>query len=319
MENTLKQKRTKRSAGYWQGYFSRHWSLYAMLLLPIIFIFIFSYIPMVHISRAWARNNTIAPISQLEWVGWANFQQAFAFPAFRNAIRNTIMFSFLDLIFGFPAPIILAILLNELKFERFKKITQTISYIPNFISWIIVGGLATALLSSSSGSINLMLYNTFGIGPIRFLEDQFNWVVTNVALSVWRSVGWSSIIYLAAITNINPEYYEAADIDGASRLRKIWHITLPGIRPTIIILLTLAVGGIMGASLDRFIALENSFVRAAGTGVADVIPSFVWRWGLQSNMFALATAIGIFQSTIGMVLLLSSNWFVRKMGGQGFW
>ena len=317
MENTLKQSKTTRKAGYWQGYFARHWTLYAMLLLPIIFLFIFAYVPMVHLTRGFAQNNTIAPISQLNWTGLDNLRQAFALPQFMNAIRNTIMFSFLDLLVGFPAPIILAILLNELKFERFKKITQTISYVPNFISWIIVGGLATALFSSNTGSINLFI-ESLGGSPILFLESNVNWVITNVLLSVWRSVGWSSIIYLAAITNINPEYYEAADIDGASRLRKIWHITLPGIRPTIIILLTLAIGGIMGASLDRFVALENSFVRGPA-GVADVIPTFVWRWGLQNQQFALATAIGLFNSTIGMVLLLSANWTVRKLGGEGFW
>jgi len=316
METTLKNE-SSRKAGYWRGYFSRHWSLYAMLLLPMVFIFIFRYVPMVHLARAFAVNNTILPVTELNYIGFQNFTEAFALPQFQNAIRNTLMFSALDLIFGFPAPIILAILLNELKFERFKKITQTISYVPNFISWVIVGGLATALFSSNTGAINDIIVNLGG-QPVAFLEQHTSWVITNVAIAIWRSVGWSSIIYLAAITNINPEYYEAAEIDGASRLRKIWHITLPGIRPTIIILFTLALGGIMGAELDRFVALENSFVRGPA-GVADVIPTFIWRWGLQNQQFALATAIGMFQSLIGMIMLLSGNWLVRKLGGVGFW
>ena len=317
MENILQQNKKGRKAGYWQGYFARHWTLYAMLLLPVVFILIFRYVPMVHLVRAFARNNTIAPIRELEWVGFDNFRAAFAFPQFQNAIRNTLMFSFLDLLVGFPAPIILALLLNELKFERFKKITQTISYVPNFISWIIVGGLAVALFSQHTGVVNNLIVRLGGT-PVLFLETHANWVISNVLIAVWRSVGWSSIIYLAAITSISPELYEAAEIDGASRLRKMWHITLPGIRPTIIILFTLALGGIMGAELDRFVALENSLVRGP-TGVADVIPTFVWRWGIQGQQFAMTTAIGMFQSVIGMILLLSGNSIVRKLGGNGFW
>jgi len=315
MENVKVKKH--RTLAYWKNYGAKYWNVYLMLLLPMVFVFIFSYIPMVHLVRAFARNNTIAPVTGLTWVGLDNFREAFMLPAFRNAIRNTLMFSFLDLLIGFPAPIVLALMLNELKFERFKKITQTLSYLPHFISWIIVGGLATALLSSHSGTINIMLEN-MGFERILFLETHRNWVITNMVFSVWRSVGWSSIIYLAAITNINPEYYEAAEIDGASRFRKMWHITLPGIRPTIIILFTLALGGILGASLDRFMALENSFVRGPA-GVADVISTFVYRWGITNQQFALSTAIGLFQSTIGMIMLLSGNWIVRKLGGDGFW
>jgi len=298
-----------------RSYWKRHWSLYAMLLLPIVFVFIFSYIPMVHLARGFAVNNTILPVTQLTFVGFDNFRQAFAMAPFTNAIRNTIMFSILDLIVGFPAPVILAIMLNELKFERFKKVSQAISYVPHFISWIIVGGLATSLLATGGGAVNGIIYNLFGVGPIPFLETNTNWIVSNVLIAVWRSVGWGSIIYLAAITNVNPEYYEAAEMDGASRMRKIWHITLPGIRPTIAIMFILNLGGIMQASLDRFLALENSFVRQ----VSDVIPTFIWRWGIGSQQFALATAIGIFQSMIGMILLLLGNAFVKKLGGAGFW
>ncbi|MCL1991249.1 MAG: ABC transporter permease subunit [Defluviitaleaceae bacterium] len=311
MENTLTKN---KKAGYWRGYWSRHWSLYAMLLLPVVFIFIFRYVPMVHLYRGFAVNNTIAPLRDLEFVGLDNFRNAFTNQIFINAIRNTLLFSALDLLLGFPAPIILALLLNELKFERFKKITQSISYVPNFISWVIVGGLATTLFSTHIGAVNGFI-ESWGFEAIPFLEREGHWIISNVLISIWRGVGWSSIIYLAAITNISPELYEAAEIDGASRLRKMWHITLPGIRPVIATLFTLALGGIMAAELDRFVALENSFVR----GVSEVIPIFVWRWGLQANQFALATVIGIFQGIIGMIMLLSGNWFVKKMGGAGFW
>ena len=304
--------RSRRSS--MQGYWSRHWALYAMLVLPLTFFFVFSYVPMVNILLAWSPNNVFLSVWETGWVGWDNFREAFNNPIFINSIRNTIMFSVLDLAVGFPAPIILALLLNELKMERFKKVTQTISYMPHFISWIIIGSMAPRLFSENNGAINNIIYNAGGT-PIPFLEQDFHWIVTNVLVNIWRSIGWGTIIYLAAITTISPELYEAAEIDGASRLRKMWHITLPGIRPVIITLFVLTLGGVMNADLSRFMALENSFVR----GVSEVIPTFIFRWSVVGNQFHLGAAIGIFQSVIGMTLLLTGNWIVRKLGGTGFW
>ncbi|MCL1995044.1 MAG: ABC transporter permease subunit [Defluviitaleaceae bacterium] len=297
-----------------RAYMARNWSLYAMLTLPLLYFFIFSYLPMVNVQLAWRQNNVFASVWDVPWVGWDNFERAFSLSPFRDAIRNTLMFSFLDLAIGFPAPIVLALLLNELKMPRFKKVTQTISYMPFFLSWIIISGLAINLFSTSTGAINNIIVG-WGGSTVPFLNSNTHWVFTNVFLNVWRTVGWSTIIYLAAITNVNPELYEAAEVDGASRLRKMWHVTLPGIRPVIVILFILTLGQIMGADLARFIAMENHLVR----GVAEVIPTFTFRWGLQSMQFALAAAIGIFQSVIGMFLLLSANYAVRKLGGQGFW
>jgi len=306
--------RSSRLHGYW----SRHWALYAMLVLPLIFFFIFSYLPMINILLAFTQNNIITPILELiaegGWVGMANFERAFGMIPFREAIRNTLMFSILDLVVGFPAPIILALLLNELKRERFKKITQTISYMPHFLSWVIVGGLTVQLFSQDTGVINTVIVNMGG-EPFPFLTDNLNWTITNVLVAVWRSIGWNTIIYLAAITNVSPELYEAADMDGASRLRKMWHVTLPGIRPVIITLFTLTLGGIMGADLARFMAMDNNLVR----GVAQVIPTYIYRWGLQGFNYSLGTAINLFQSIIGLTLILTGNWFVKKLGGNGFW
>lgn len=310
MENILKQNERDRMRGYW----SRHWALYAMLAPPIIFFFIFSYVPMINILIAFTTNNVMQPVWELPWVGLDNFTHAFSLQPFRDAIRNTIMFSALDLAVGFPAPIILALLLNELKMERFKKVTQTITYMPHFLSWIIVGGLAVSLFSTANGAVNNVIVRMGG-EPIPFLNEPVHWVITNVLLSTWRSVGWNTIIYLAAITNVSPELYEAAEMDGASRFRKMWHVTLPGIRPVIVTLFTLTLGGILHADLGRFLAMENSFVMS----VANVIPTFIYRWGLQSFQFSLTAAIGIFQSVIGMTLLLTGNWFVKKLGGNGFW
>ncbi|MCL1988486.1 MAG: ABC transporter permease subunit [Firmicutes bacterium] len=296
------------------SYMARHWGLYAMLALPLIYFFIFSYVPMVNILIAFTQNNVLLPVWEVPFVGWANFQQAFTLSPFRDAVRNTLMFSALDLFVGFPAPIILALLLNELRMPLFKKITQTISYMPFFLSWIIVGGLATRLFSNNTGAVNNIL-TYMGFSTIPFLTSNVHWVLTNVFTAIWRTVGWNTIIYLAAITAVNPELYEAADMDGASRLRKMWHVTLPGIRPVIVILLVLTLGGIMGADLSRFLAMENLLVRT----VSEVIPTFVFRWGLQSMQFSLAAAIGIFQSIIGTFLLLGSNWLAKKLGGNGFW
>jgi len=317
VENTLKQNKRSRLQGYW----SRHWGLYAMLLLPMIFFFVFSYLPMINILIAFTRNNIILPVLDVirdgGWVGLANFEAAFEHQQFLNAVRNTIMFSLLDLLVGFPAPIILALLLNELRMEKFKKITQTISYMPHFLSWVIIGGMAVRLFSDSRqapGAINNIVYSITG-NTVPFLTEPLNWAIINVLFAVWRSLGWNTIIYLAAITNISPELYEAADMDGASRLRKMWHVTLPGIRPIIVTLLILTIGGIMGADLARYEAMRNPLVR----DVADVIPTFIFRWALQGNNFSLGAAMGIFQSVIGMTLVLAGNWIVKKLGGNAFW
>lgn len=319
MENVLTKEELKiRKKSSRNGYWKRHWALYAMLVLPMIFFVVFSYWPMFNILIAFTVNQPLDPvwhtIQDGGWVGLDNFVLAFNTPQFVNAVRNTIRFSFLDLIIGFPSPIILALLINELKMERFKKITQTISYLPHFLSWVIIGAMSIQLFSQNGGAITNIIYNWTGV-QVNFLTDHTNWIITNVAFAVWRSLGWNTIIYLAAITSISPELYEAADIDGATRIRKMWHVTLPGIRPVIITLLILSLGGIMGADLARFEAMGNSLVRP----VADVIPMFIFRWALGGNQFALGAAIGIIQSLFGLFLLLGGNWLIKKLGGNGIW
>jgi len=285
-----------------------------MLLLPITYFAIFSYWPMINILLAFKQNNVILPVMQVPWVGLANFERVFSNVQFHQAARNTLMFSGLDIAIGFPAPIILALLLNELKFRKFKRVTQTISYMPHFLSWIIIGGMAIRLFSTSQGTVNDILYGWFGV-TVPFLNRPAYWVVTNVLLSVWRSLGWNTIIYLAAITGVNPELYEAADMDGASRLRKMWHVTLPGIRPVIIILFILTLGQIMSADMARFLALENHLVRSVST----VFPIWIWRWGLQGSQFSMAAAAGFIQNIINLVILFTANMVVRKLGGRGLW
>ena len=314
-------KTSKQASGFtaWytrnKSYMIRHWALYLMLALPIAFFFVFSYLPMVNILIAFKRNNIIAPILQVPWVGLDNFRWAFNNVQFFQAVRNTVMFSVLDIAIGFPAPIILALLLNEIKFRRFKKVTQTISYMPFFLSWIIIGGLSTRLFTPA-GTVNTILYNFFGMyPPIPFLSSGTHWIGVNVFFAVWRTLGWNTIIYLAAITGVNPELYEAADMDGASRIRKMWHVTLPGIRPVIVILFILTIGQMMGADMARFLAMENLLVRDFSL----VLPIFVFRWGLEGMQYHRAAAVGFMASIINLTLLFIANMIARKLGGRGLW
>jgi putative aldouronate transport system permease protein len=216
---------------------------------------------------------------------------------------------------GFPAPIILALLLNELVFKGFKKVTQTIIYLPHFLSWIIVSSIATRLLATNTGIVNLFLVENLGLEPIAFLTDKAKWVMTYIFFGVWKEMGWGTIIYLAAITGINPELYEAAEVDGAGRWRKLWHITLPGIRPTIVILLIMNIGRILGIELDRPYTMMNSIVMQ----VADVLSTLVYRVGIKSFQFSLTAAIGLFQSVICVIFLVAANSLAKKFGERGIW
>lgn len=298
-------------------HFKRYWTLYAMLALPITYFIIFKYIPMAYIQIAFKKFSITKTAWEMAWAknsGFEHFIKAFANRDFLYALRNTITLNFLDLLLGFPAPIILAIILNELRFKRFKRFTQTVAYMPHFLSWVIISGLALQLFSTQSGLVNIVLKN-IGLEAVPFLEESTHWVVTYVFLGIWQSVGWNTIIYLAALTGINPELYEAAAVDGASRLRKIWHVTLPGLRSTIVILLILALGRILGSDFDRPYALSNTLV----TSVSNVLSVFVYDYGIQGQQFSLATAVGFFQSVICVIFLLGANTIANRFGERGLW
>lgn len=310
-ENAAVIKRRKTNG---MTYFKRYWMLYVMLILPMAFFIVFRYVPMANIAMAFKDYNMFKGVWASDWVGLKWFEQAFAYRDFWNALRNTIVLNLLDLAVGFPAPIILAILLNELAFKRYKKVTQTIVYIPHFLSWIIISGMAKQLLAPRTGIVNVMLAG-LGIPPIDFLMQGNLWIGTYVALGLWKEIGWNTIIYLAAITGINAELYEAAEVDGASRFRKIWHVTLPGLRPTIVVLLIMNLGRILGIELDRPYAMGNDLVRQ----VADVISTLVYRVGIRSFQFSLTAAIGLFQSVICVVFLVASNAIANRLGERGVW
>lgn len=298
-------------------YIKRYWILYLMLLLPMAFFIIFRYIPMGYIQIAFKNYSIVQSPWQMEWAanhGFEYFIKAFSNRDFLYALRNTILLNFLDLLLGFPAPIILAIILNELAFKRFKKITQTVVYMPHFLSWVIISGMALQLFAPTTGLVNIML-NNIGFASIPFLNEPAYWVATYVFLGIWQSCGWNTIIYLAAIAGINPELYEASAVDGASRLRKIWHITLPGLRPTIIVLLILNLGQILGSEFDRPYALSNMLV----SDVSNVISIFVYNNGIRGLQFSLSTAVGLFQSVVCVIFLFAANALAKKSGERGIW
>jgi putative aldouronate transport system permease protein len=316
-DNKVKFTTLSLSGANFLSYVRRSWMLYLMLLFPIAFFIIFRYIPMTNIVIAFKDYNMFKGVwsEGSPWVGFQWFSQAFNRKDFWLAMRNTLTLNFLDLIVGFPAPIILALVLNELIFNKFKKVTQTIIYLPHFLSWIIVSSIATRLLAPTNGVINIFITENFGVKPIDFLMNSGNWVMTYIVFGVWKEMGWGTIIYLAAITGINPELYEAAEVDGAGRWRKLWHITLPGIRPTIVVLLIMNIGRILGIEFDRPYTMANRIVR----DVSDVLSTLVYRVGILSNQFSLTAAIGLFQSVICVIFLVTANSLAKRFGERGIW
>ncbi|MDR3207528.1 MAG: ABC transporter permease subunit [Oscillospiraceae bacterium] len=302
-------------------YVKRYWTLYLLLLLPIAYFALFRYFPMQYIQLAFKKymimiDGVKVNVWQMPWVDpwFDHFKTAFANKDFWNALKNTLILNGLDLVVGFPAPILLALLLNELTFKKFKRVTQTIAYMPHFLSWVIIYGLALQLFAPSTGLVNDLI-RALGGGGIDFLNNKTWWVFTYVILGVWQSIGWNTIIYLAAITGISPELYEAAAVDGAGRFRKMWHVTLPGIRPTIVVLLIMQIGRIVGGDFDRPFAMTNKLV----TDVSTVIPIFTYNYGILANKYGLATAVGLFQSVVCVIFLLASNKLAEKFGERGIW
>jgi len=298
-------------------YYKRYWTLYAMLALPVIYFVIFKYIPMTYLQIAFKDFSITKSAWEMDWAGNNGFEyfiKAFSDRDFFYALRNTLMLNLLGLALGFPAPILLALVLNELPYKRFKKITQTVAYMPHFLSWIIISGLALQLFATRFGLVNTVLRN-MGFESIQFLDKPTNWVWTYIFVGIWQSVGWNAIIYLAALTGINPELYEAAAVDGASRMRRIWHVTLPGLRSTIIVLLILRMGYIVASDFDQPYAMSNTLV----TSVSNVLSVFVYNRGIKGTQKSLAAAVGLFQSVVGVIFVIGTNQIAKRFGERGLW
>jgi putative aldouronate transport system permease protein len=284
----------------WNKY-KRQWPLYLMLLIPAIFVFIFSYIPMAGVILAFQNFNPAKGMMHSEFVGLKWFTTAMQMPDFGSIISNTILISIGKIILSQLFCIMFAILLNEVSSRYFMRITQTITYFPHFLSWVIIGGIFVDILSTK-GIVNQAI-SLFGFNKIFFLGDNKWFQPTVVILEVWKEFGWGAILYLAAITTINGELYESAVIDGANRFQQAIHITIPGIMSTIILLAALSLGGILNAGLEQILVLYNPVVYRTG----DILDTFVYRQGLLGAQYSLATAIGLFKSVIGMFLIIISN------------
>ena len=291
----------------------KNWRLYLMMLLPVVYYIMFHYVPMAGIRIAFQKYNLFKP-EQSTWVGMDNFNFVFKMKDFGHAITNTLLLNFMDLIFGFPVPIILAIMLNEIKATAVKRTSQTLLYLPHFLSWVIIGGMVLEIFAPTTGLLNSTLLKTGLISKnIPFLTEGVHWRFTYVLVGVWQSMGWGTILYLSAITGINQELYEAAKIDGANKMQQIWHVTLPGIRSTVVILLILRVGQMVNIGFDRPFVIGNTMVQ----NYCDVISTFVYRAGIKNAQFARATAIGLFQSVVGLIMITVANTITRRLSDEG--
>lgn len=309
----LNSKRNMQFFHSFKGY-RKHWPLALMFLPIIIYYIVFHYVPMYGITLAFKDFKIGLGIFASPWVGIKHFERLLNLPAFTRAFRNTVIISLMKLVFGFPLPIILALILNEVRHLKFKKVVQTVSYLPHFLSWVVLAGMFMQLLSPSTGLVNYIL-GYFNIDPIFFLGNN-QWFRTTIILTdIWKGIGWSSIIYLAAISGISPSLYEAAICDGANRFMRMLYITLPCILPTITILLILNVGGILSAGFDQIFNLYNSAVYETG----DIIDTYVYRIGLESMQYSLSTAVGLFKNLIGFVLVITTNFISKKLTDSGIW
>ena len=292
----------------------RDWQLYLLLLFPVAMVVIFNYAAYPGLRMVFMNYKPAKGYDGSEWVGLETFQKVFKDRDFRRALRNSLTFNLLDLAVGFPVPIILALMLNELRYPRFKKITQTILYLPHFLSWVIIGSVAYQIFKPTSGMINVVLMNLGVIEKgIPFLTEKWHWAITYLLVGVWQGMGWGTIIYLAAMTGISSELYEAAMIDGANRWKRIWYITLPGIKGTIVTLLIMNLGRVMGSNFERLEVFGNTQVKDFQYQLA----IYIYEKGLGNAQFSMSTAVGLFQSVVGLMLVLIADRIAKKLGEDG--
>lgn len=315
VKSAKKQKKVPAGAQTtWKNALKRDWQLYLLLLIPVALVIIFNYAAYPGLRMAFMDYKPAKGYEGSEWVGFQTFIKIFQDADFGRALRNSLVFNLLDLLVGFPMPIILALMLNELRFMRFKKLSQTILYLPHFLSWAIIGAVAFTLFRPSTGLVNMILMNAGIIEKgIPFITEKYHWAVTYLLVGVWQGMGWGTILYLAAITSINGEYYEAAIIDGANKWQKMWHITLPGIRGTIVTLLIMNLGRVMGSNLERLTAFDVSQVRDFQYQLA----IYIYQKGMGSGKFSQGTAVGLFQSLVGLLLVLISDKVAKSLGEDG--
>jgi len=292
----------------------RHWTLYLLMIVPIIWFVVFKYIPMSNAVLAFKNYNVVAGIWGSEWIGWRNFQMFFENPVFWNLLKNTFLLSVYTVAASFPLAIILALALNEVRTGLFKKSVQLVTYAPYFISTVVVVSMTILLLSPRLGIVNEGL-GFFGVPAVDFLGNPDYFRHIYVWSDVWQTTGYSAVIYLAALAGVDPALHESAKIDGATRLQRIRHVDLPGIMPTAVIILVLAVGNIMAIGFEKAFLLQNPL----NLSESEIIATYVYKTGLLNADFSLATAVGLFNSVINLVLLLGVNMVAKRITGNGLW
>ncbi|WP_254773083.1 sugar ABC transporter permease [Paenibacillus sp. NFR01] len=300
---------TKKTNGFWKSVVQQKY-LYLMSIPFVIWVFIFSYVPLWGWTMAFQNYKPFKTFGQQKWVGWDNFSRLFQDDRFYLVLRNTLAMSGLGLVFGFVVPILFAVLLNELRGNAFKRTVQTVSYLPHFVSWVVVGGIVYKMLSINGGIVNDMLtWLHITDEPIQFMaKAKWFWGIITAA-DLWKETGWNAIIYLAAITGIDKELYEAAKVDGAGRIKQMFNITLPGIRTTITVLLIMSIGHLIGIGFEKQFQLSNSLV----TDYSEVLDMYALKYGIQIAHFSYGTAISMFTSVVSIILLLVANGTMKKI------
>jgi putative aldouronate transport system permease protein len=303
----MANRQLQRSTTFTQ--FKKHIPFYLLLLLPLIQVIIFNYVPIYGIVIAFKNFKFSRGIMGSEWVGFYWFERVFTDPFFIRVLGNTIRISLMTLVVTFPLPIIFALLINELMRLRFKKIVQTISYMPHFLSWVVMGGIVYRLFSPINGAINSLFVNLGVLNkPVYFMIQPNSFISIYLLSLIWKETGWGTIIYLAAIAGVDTWLYEAASIEGANRFQRVWYITLPTILPTVSTLLILRMGSLISVGFDPIFNLYNPSVYK----VADVISTYVYRKGIMDAQYEFTTAVGLFQNVVAFSLVLMSNWIARK-------
>nr|WP_083778272.1 ABC transporter permease subunit [Paenibacillus sp. JDR-2] len=288
--------------------------MYLLLVPGLIFLLLFKYTPMYGVVIAFQDFNIFSGIGGSEWVGLDQFQKLVHSDDFTRVLTNTLLISLYKIVLLFPIPIVVALLLNEVRKMMFKRTIQTIIYLPHFLSWVIISGLFVTLLSPTDGLVNQII-TLFGGKPISFLQDNSFFRSVVVFTAGWKEIGWNAIIFIAAIAGIDQEQYEAASIDGAGRIRKMISITLPGIMPTIILMLILRIGSLLEAGTEQILTMYNPLVYDSG----DVIGTYVYRMGLGQQDYSFSTAVGLFNSLVGFILIISGNMLSKKFLKRSIW
>ena len=288
--------------------------LYLLLVIPLLFLVIFKLVPLFWLVMAFEDYTPFKGLAGSPFVGIKHFVRLLTDAEALRALRNTLIISLYRFVILFPLPIILALMLNELTFRAGKRIIQTIVYLPHFLSWVVAGAMVITLLSYNGGLVNEIL-RSFGSSPVDFLSDKHKFRTILVLSAAWKDAGWNSILYLAAITGIDPQLYEAAEIDGAGRFQKIKSVTLPGIADTVVVLMLLRIGSMMASNMDQVLMLYNPLVYETG----DVIDTYVYRQGISKFEYSFSTAVGLFNSVVGFLLLIIANTTSNRVSDRGIW